>query len=81
MRFRPSPNAQKKLAEPRPDATAETQGSNQRVFDKSRQSEIERAENVAAGLPPEGAPRPATAVGVRRQKRLTASRTSIRRKR
>ncbi|HEY0550663.1 MAG TPA: Rne/Rng family ribonuclease [Verrucomicrobiae bacterium] len=63
MRFRPSPNAQKKLAEPRPDATAETQGSNQRVFDKSRQSEIERAENVAAGLPPEGAPRPATAEG------------------
>jgi ribonuclease G len=63
MRFRPSPNAQKKLTEPRPDATAETQGSNQRVFDKSRQSEIERAENVAAGLPPEGAPRPATAAG------------------
>jgi ribonuclease G len=61
MRFRPSPNAQKKLTEPRPDATAETQGSNQRVFDKSRQSEIERAENVAAGLPPEGAPRPAVA--------------------
>src|SRR6185503_16232938 len=63
MRFRPSPNAQKKLTEPRPDATAETQGSNQRVFDKSRQSEIERAENVAAGLPPEGAPRPAAAHG------------------
>jgi ribonuclease G len=64
MRFRPSPNAQKKLTEPRLDATAETQGSNQRVFDKSRQSEIERAENVAAGLPPEGAPRPAAAAGV-----------------
>jgi len=63
MRFRPSPNAQKKLTEPRPDATAETQGSNQRVFDKSRQSEIERAENVAAGLPPEGAPRPDATVG------------------
>ncbi len=63
MRFRPSPNAQKKLTEPRPDATAETQGSNQRVFDKSRQSEIERAENVAAGLPPEGAPRPEAAKG------------------
>jgi ribonuclease G len=61
MRFRPSPNAQKKLTEPRLDATAETLGSNQRVFDKSRQSEIERAENVAAGLPPEGAPRPSTA--------------------
>src|SRR6185295_7077627 len=63
MRFRPSPNAQKKLTEPRVDATAETQGSNQRVFDKSRQNEIERAENVAAGLPPEGAPRPDSAGG------------------
>ena len=61
MRFRPNPNApQKKLnvPEPRPDSTAETQGQNQRVFDKSRQSEIERAENVAAGLPPEGTSRP-----------------------
>ena len=57
MRFRPSPAAQKKFVEPRPDATAEAQGSNQRVFDKSRQYEIERAENVAAGLPPEGAPK------------------------
>jgi ribonuclease G len=57
MRFRPSAQAQKKLIEPKTDATAETQGGNQRVFDKSRQHEIERAENVAAGLPPEEAPR------------------------
>ena len=57
MRFRPSANQAKRVSEPRLDATAETQGSNQRVFDKSRLSEIERAENVAAGLPPEGAPR------------------------
>src|SRR5688500_10217572 len=61
MRFRPSPNAQQKLAEPRPESSAESPGSNQRVFDKSRESAIERAENVAAGLPPEGAPRPSTA--------------------
>lgn len=57
MRFRPSPAAQKKYSEPRPDSTAESQGGNQRVFDKSRQYEIERAENVAAGLPPEGPPK------------------------
>jgi ribonuclease G len=57
MRFRPSPNAQPKklVIEVKPDSTAETLGQNQRVFDKSRLGEIERAENVAAGLPPEGA--------------------------
>ena len=63
MRFRPSPQAQKKFVEPKPDATAETIGGNQRVFDKSRQSEIERAENVAAGLPAEGTPRPEAPAG------------------
>jgi len=57
MRFRPSPGAQqKKLTEPKPDATAEAIGQNQRIFDKSRQHEIERAENVAVGLPAEGVP-------------------------
>src|SRR5262245_19306235 len=56
MRFRPSPSAQKKFSEPKTDATSEILGSNQRVFDKSRQHEIERAENVAAGLPPGGVP-------------------------
>ena len=41
MRFRPSPNAhQKKLTEPKPDATAEAIGQNQRIFDKSREHEI-----------------------------------------
>ena len=56
MRFRPSPNAQPKklVIEVKPDSTLETLGQNQRVFDKSRLGEIERAENVAAGLPPEG---------------------------
>src|SRR5688572_13284267 len=63
MRFRPSPQAQKKFVEPKPDATAETLGGNQRIFDKSRYNEIERAENVAAGLPPEGTPRPEASTG------------------
>ena len=63
MRFRPSPNAQKKFSEPRPDATAEKLGDNQRIFDKSRQQEVERAENVAAGLPPEGTPLPHAQAG------------------
>jgi len=58
MRFRPSPQAQKKFTEPKPDATLEVLGANQQVFDKSRQYEIDRAENVAAGLPPGGTPRP-----------------------
>jgi ribonuclease G len=53
MRFRPSPNAQKKFAEVKPDATAEAIGSNDSVFDKSRRAEVERAENLAAGLPAE----------------------------
>jgi ribonuclease G len=54
MRFRPSPDAKRKL-ETRPDPTAETPGENENVFDRSRRAEVERAENVAAGLPPEGA--------------------------
>ena len=64
MRFRPSPGAQqKKLTEPKPDATAEAIGQNQRIFDKSRQHEIERAENVAVGLPAEGVPVAAASEG------------------
>jgi ribonuclease G len=65
MRFRPSPNAQTKkiLIEAKPDSTAETLGQNQRIFDKSRIGEIERAENVAAGLPPDGAPAVAAEAG------------------
>ena len=57
MRFRPSPDAKRKTLEPRVDATAETAGQNQVVFDKSRLSEIDRSENIAAGLPADGAPR------------------------
>ena len=57
MRFRPNPNApaKKVVIEAKPDSTLETLGQNQRVYDKSRGGEIERAENVAAGLPPDGA--------------------------
>ena len=57
MRFRPSPDAKRKTLEPRVDATAETAGQNQVVFDKSRLSEIDRSENIAAGLPADSAPR------------------------
>jgi ribonuclease G len=62
MRFKPkgglSPNPQK----PDRDATqarAEVvteQGGTERVFEKRHTHEIERAENIAAGLPPEGKP-------------------------
>ena len=37
------------------------QGGSDRLFEKRHQQEIERAENIAAGLPPEGAPQPAAA--------------------
>lgn len=54
MRFRPSNDARRRLAtEARIDATTDSTAGNEKLFDKSRQSEIERAENVAAGLPAE----------------------------
>src|SRR5437773_12503221 len=71
MRFRPSggmhhqqqqhPRRQERAAlEARAEATGETPVK-EGVFDRSRyQKEIERAENIAAGLPPEGAPKPET---------------------
>ena len=62
MRFRPKgglgPNPQKpdrEAIEARADVVAE-QGGNDRVFEKRHTHEIERAENIAAGLPPEGKP-------------------------
>ena len=36
------------------------QGGNEHVFEKRHTQEIERAENIAAGLPPEGAEKPQT---------------------
>jgi ribonuclease G len=65
MRFRPpgglNPNQKPDRAanEARADAVGEKAGGAEPVYDKSRhEQEIERAENVAAGLPPQGLPVP-----------------------
>ena len=65
MRFRPKgglgPNPQKpdrEAVQARADVLSE-QGGNEHVFEKRHTHEIERAENIAAGLPPQGAPPPA----------------------
>src|SRR5476649_1670211 len=62
MRFKPkgglAPNPQKTdrdANQARAEVVAE-QGGNERVFDKRYTNEIERSENIAAGLPPQGAP-------------------------
>ena len=62
MRFKPkgglNPAHQKNdrdAVEARQEVVSE-QGGQERLFEKRHQSEIERAENVAAGLPPEGTP-------------------------
>ncbi|HEX9047256.1 MAG TPA: Rne/Rng family ribonuclease [Verrucomicrobiae bacterium] len=67
MRFKPKGglgSAQQKpdreAVEARQDVVSE-QGGNERVFEKRHQHEIERAENAAAGLSPEGSPTPAAA--------------------
>lgn len=66
MRFRPSggmnqPKADRGAHEARAEAIGEKRPL-EAIYDKSRvQHEIERAENVAAGLPPEGAPKPEVA--------------------
>ena len=63
MRFRPAGGVHANIR--RPDRAAQEaraeaigeKGGPENIYDKSRfQKEIERAENVAAGLPPEGAP-------------------------
>ncbi len=57
MRFKPSGDAKRRQAtEARNEVVAQVSGGQDKLFDKSRQHEIEQAENVAAGLPPEGAP-------------------------
>ncbi len=72
MRFRPSGGMKqgqggpgqgqrpdRAATEARAEALGEKLGGEEAVYDKTRfQNEIERAENVAAGLPPEGAPKP-----------------------
>jgi len=62
MRFRPkgglgqSPQkADREAIQARADVVSE-QGGAERVFEKRHAQEIERAENLAAGLPPQGAP-------------------------
>jgi ribonuclease G len=62
MRFRPKgglgPNPQKTdrdATQARAEVVAE-QGGDERLFEKRHNVEIERAENIAAGLPPQGAP-------------------------
>ncbi|HZV34791.1 MAG TPA: Rne/Rng family ribonuclease [Verrucomicrobiae bacterium] len=64
MRFRPSsglnPNPNRPDREAL-EARAEVVGEKapqDKVYDKRHAQEIERAENIAAGLPPEGAPKP-----------------------
>src|SRR5580658_8987067 len=63
MRFRPSggfnqnQKPDRSATEARADATGEKKTES--VFERSRHDEeIARAENIAAGLPPEGEPRP-----------------------
>ncbi|HXI72427.1 MAG TPA: Rne/Rng family ribonuclease [Verrucomicrobiae bacterium] len=65
MRFRPKgglgPNPQKtdrEASQARAEVVAE-QGGEERLFEKRHTGEIERAENIAAGLPPQGATEPA----------------------
>ena len=66
MRFRPKgglgPNPQKTdrdATQARAEVVAE-QGGDERLFEKRHNVEIDRAENIAAGLPPQGAtPEPA----------------------
>jgi ribonuclease G len=62
MRFKPKgglgPNPQKNdrdATQARAEVVAE-QGGDERLFEKRHAQEIERAENIAAGLPPQGAP-------------------------
>src|SRR5450432_4825012 len=70
MRFKPkgglAPNPQKTdrdANQARAEVVAE-QGGNERVFDKRYTNEIERAENIAAGLPPEGVVKPETPANI-----------------
>ncbi len=63
MRFRPSggigqvqQKQDKEATQARQEATAEEIGGRENVYDHRHAHEIERAENIAAGLPAEGAP-------------------------
>ena len=72
LRFRPSGGFNQKpdrsAAEARAEATGEKQPD--AIFERGRHDEeIQRAENIAAGLPPEGAPAPAAAAAPPREPR------------
>src|SRR5882724_7250140 len=73
MRFRPKGGLgqQQKPDRDATQARAEVvseQGGNERVFEKRHTHEIERAENIAAGLPPEGTPKPETPANIPERK-------------
>src|SRR5436190_11584171 len=69
MRFRPSgglgqgpQKPDREATQARAEVMGETTGGGpERLFERRHQSEIERAENIAAGLPPEGQHEPAPA--------------------
>ena len=76
MRFRPSgglgqqqqqpPKNDRAASEARAAATTgEQQGGSDKVYERRHAGEIERAENIAAGLPPEGLPPELTAEAVK----------------
>jgi ribonuclease G len=72
LRFRPSGGFNQKpdrsAAEARAEATGEKKP--EAIFERGRHDEeIQRAENIAAGLPPEGAPAPAEAAAPPREAR------------
>jgi len=68
MRFRPSgglghgqQKTDKEATQARAEAVGETSGGGpERLFERRHVHEIERAENIAAGLPPQGATEPVT---------------------
>ena len=68
LRFRPSgglgqgpQKADREATQARAEVIGQTVGGPERLFERRHQSEIERAENIAAGLPPEGRQEPAPA--------------------
>jgi len=70
MRFKPKggltqnqPKTDREAVAARADVVAE-QGGSDRVFERRHAGEIERAENIAAGLPPEGVPAPGEAPAI-----------------
>ena len=75
MRFRPSGGLGQQQQPPKNDraasearaaaTTGEQQGGSDKVYERRHAGEIERAENIAAGLPPEGLPPEPTAEAVK----------------